>query len=86
MAVDERCEVIGYLFHSSRYVAVATNVVGKSTCNAHIYRRSAVCEIFLDVIGLRVRLMLPVGRRQTNYLIRWTQANQLAGQLMRQDE
>jgi len=71
--VDERSEVI--FFRSLRGVVVATNLWTKSTYNSHL------------VVHMRFARAAPpaydkkAGRRQTNYLIRWMQANQLSNKL-----
>ena len=75
LAVDKGSEVI--FFDLSRDVAVAASLVDK------IDLQSTACMTFAraappayDKKGSRY-----AGRRQTNYLIRWTQASQLSNKL-----
>jgi len=69
-------------FRSQRNVAVATNFVGKidrlPSSNPHLVVR--VTFVRAAPKGDK-KVNCYTGRRQTNYLIRWTQENQLSDKL-----
>jgi len=78
---DERSDVI--FFDLSREVAAATNFVGKidlqSSQNPHTVVRVTFARAASPTYDKKDSCYAK--RRQTNYLIRWTQANQLSNKL-----
>jgi len=78
LAVDERSEVI---FHRSRNVAVTTNFVGRGewASNPHLVVRMTFARAAPPAYVKKGNCY--AGRRHKNYLLRWTQANQLSNKL-----
>jgi len=68
----------GYFFDPSKGVAVATNVVGKIDYQS---TRMTFVPQHLWPPAYDKKGNCYAGRRQTNYLSQWTQANQLTDQL-----
>jgi len=77
LAVDQRSEVI--FFDPSIDVAVATSFVGKIDLQYSPIVRMTFARAAPRAYNKKRNCC--AGRRQTNYLTRWTQANQLTDQL-----
>ena len=72
LAADERHEVI--YFDLLRNIAVATNFVGKIDLHSNLVVRMTFARAAPPAYDKKGNCC--AGRRQTNYMIRWTQANQ----------